>query len=789
MSDSIDYGITNWNDPTLCSSGTPYSCKDIVIVGNELYASTISDNDRHPHDSDAWDNLGSVADILGMIAGKDDGYMLSMPYHHSCSDGCVTNYAEGDSVAVKIPLFNADGSEQLSECGDPLFETLIFTSLVDDNIDSPIDGAAANPATWTQGVSLVEFLTSAPSAADVVADICADPASVLALKSCLGVSDPVTYTWAETNGNDGDGVIEWTGTPSDGSAAQVISVAEPTVDTDTDTVFTGSTLDPVTGIVTQTFADADGNALASKSLDLSALISSEHPSLAAGTGVQVAFDATANIWTVTNTVADTNTFSTLAGGVLTLPDGQTYDLTDTNTFATLAGTVITFPDGSTIDAGVDTFATLSGSILTLAGGQTYDMTHTVDTDTSVTVVNNADGSQSLQNVDIDGNNVGTAVNIGKPYEGLLDCNGDAIDGGVVTCGPNDYIYAAMLPMGEATLIAPLNNDNLCDTPVVSLVSGSENNVSVALNADGTHTVTAIGDACADGTWSYDYETVCNGETQTATVSGYVDNAVQTHAFSTANETTVNLALVLASGGDYDIDWGDGVVDTVASGTANTHVYTSAYTGDVNVSFPSCSEITEFRSTAGRWDFDIGTLPSGLTYYNNQGQNTTSGDISTLPSGLLTYNNAGQNTTSGDISTLPSGLTYYRNTGDNTTSGDISTLPSGLLTYISTGQNTTSGDVGTLPSGLTYYNNQGQNTVTATSTAWSASATMRYFLQYGVASPLVEVDNMLVALANSVTAWAIEKTVDVAGVNAAPSATGTSAIPTISAAGATTILTN
>ena len=482
-------------------------------------------------------------------------------------------------------------------------------------------------------------------------------------------SGHITYTWVETNPVDGDGVVEWTGTPSDGSTPQVISLAEPTVDSDT--VFTGMTVDPVTGIVTQTFEDADGNPLPSQTADLSALISTGHPVLAGAGSTTVAFDTPSNTWTVT-------------------------------------------------------------------GAE--------DTDTSVVIINNADGSQSLQNVDIDGNNVGTPVNIGKPYDDLLDCNGDVIAGGLVTCGPNDYIHTAMLPMGEATLIAPLNNDNLCDTPLVSLVSGSENNVSVALNADGTHTVTAIGDACADGTWSYDYETVCNGETQTATVSGYVDNAVQTHAFSAANETTVNLALVLASGGDYDIDWGDGVVDTVASGTAaNTHVYAAPYTGDVNVSFPSCSGITEFRSTAGHWNFDIGTLPSTLTYYYN----------------------AGQNTTSGDIGTLPSTLTYYSNTG----------------------QNTTSGDIGTLPSTLTYYYNAGQNTVTALTTNWSAPATMRYFLQHGAANTATEVDNMLVALASNVTSWTIERTVSVAGSNASPSATGTSAIPAISAAGATTILTN
>ena len=255
---------------------------------------------------------------------------------------------------------------------------------------------------------------------------------------------PVTYTWAETNPNDGDGVVEWTGTPSDGSAAQVITIAEPTVDTDT--IATGSTLDPATGIVTQTFEDAEGNALPSQTLDLSALIASDHPTLAAGTGVQVAFDAGANEWTISNTVVDTDTFSTLSGGTLTLPDGQTVDLThtvdtdtfstlsgniltlpsgqtydlthtvDTDTFATLSGAVITFADGSTLDTTptVDTFSTLSGSILTLPSGQTYDLAHTVDTDTHMTVVNNPDGSQSLQLVDIDGNNVGAAVPITHP---------------------------------------------------------------------------------------------------------------------------------------------------------------------------------------------------------------------------------------------------------------------------------------------------------------------------------------------------------------------------------------
>jgi len=51
-----------------------------------------------------------------------------------------------------------------------------------------------------------------------------------------------------------------------------------------------------------------------------------------------------------------------------------------------------------------------------------------------------------------------------------------------------------------------------------------------------------------------------------------------------------------------------------------------------------------------------------------------------------------------------------------------------------------------------------------------------------------VDNMLVALTN-VTGWTNERTVDVAGLNAAPSATGAAAVTTILANGAATVITN
>ena len=90
-----------------------------------------------------------------------------------------------------------------------------------------------------------------------------------------------------------------------------------------------------------------------------------------------------------------DTFAVLNGNILTLADGQTYDLThvvdtDTDTFATIAGGVITFADGSTVDLSsfdTDTFATLNGDVLTLPDGQTYDFSSIIanDTDTFATL--------------------------------------------------------------------------------------------------------------------------------------------------------------------------------------------------------------------------------------------------------------------------------------------------------------------------------------------------------------------------------------------------------------------
>ena len=156
---------------------------------------------------------------------------------------------------------------------------------------------------------------------------------------------------------------------------------------------------------------------------------------------------------------------------------------------------------------------------------------------------------------------------------------------------------------------------------------------------------------------------------------------------TQNSFSIRITTVNAS--PYTIDFGDGTVESYPSGVqSNTHTYGSSYTGDITITVDKLQYITAFISYNNSFNFNLIelTVLTGLTYYLNMGNNTTSGDIANLPSGLNYYINAGRNTTSGDIANLPSGLIYYRNQGSNTTSGDIANLPSGLTFYYNAGNN-------------------------------------------------------------------------------------------------------
>ena len=377
-------------------------------------------------------------------------------------------------------------------------------------------------------------------------------------------------------------------------------------------------------------------------------------------------------------------------------------------------------------AAVATCADLAAAIAAIPADKFVQGLQSYNPTTNIMTMLMSDGST----VDIDMTTLlADAINVTDNGDGTTTILVGSTPHCVASCGANDWIAPEMLVVGEPTRLSPTVNDVGCD-PLSAVISNAVN-CAVTVGADGVHTVTASNAACGAGMWSYDYTVDCGGSPSTAHVSGIVDNVLEPFPFS-INATSGsghNLTITLVLGGTYDVDWGDGTVSTgIASGTQASHSYAAAYAGPVHVLHNACNAITRFVSTLGQWNFDIANLPSGLTYYDNAGSNTTTGNIANLPSGLTHYYNAGSNTTTGNIANLPSGLAVYLNTGSNTTTGNIANLPSGLTYYLNTGSNTTTGNIASLPSGLTYYRNEGSNTTYGNIASLPSGLT--YYLNYG-----------------------------------------------------------
>lgn len=219
------------------------------------------------------------------------------------------------------------------------------------------------------------------------------------------MAEPVTYEWAETNPVDGDGVVEWTATASDGSDPQVITLAEPTVDSDT--IFVSQSI--VDGVLIQEFADVDGTPLPNIETDMSSLLSK---GIIAGDGIVITTDATTGERTISSSVVDTDTFATVsgstvtdaAGNSVTVPAGSTYNAT-TNQITTSDGQVVDLM----VDTDTDTFATQNAAgDLVLADGTVVPLT---DENTTYTLSQNANGdtvltdsggvAQTISNTDTD----------------------------------------------------------------------------------------------------------------------------------------------------------------------------------------------------------------------------------------------------------------------------------------------------------------------------------------------------------------------------------------------------
>ncbi|ADZ69105.1 Soluble lytic murein transglycosylase and regulatory protein [Polymorphum gilvum SL003B-26A1] len=295
-----------------------------------------------------------------------------------------------------------------------------------------------------------------------------------------------------------------------------------------------------------------------------------------------------------------------------------------------------------------------------------------------------------------------------------------------------------------------------------------------------------------------------------------------------------LRIDTADGSQWEVDWGDGTVELVNSGSNRSHAYAAPFNGSVRVRSTTGAAITRLQSNTAAepgWAFNVADLPAGLTHLQITVPNTISGDIADLPTGLthlqvtgsnsllgnitelparltylnlqganvsfvgdiaalpagLTYLNVqGPNTSlSGNVAALPSSLTYLNVTGSNTLSGDVAALPAGLTHLRLFGSTTLGGDLADLPAGVNFMTVMGANTLTMSGTIWAAATSMRQVRINGtVPKPSSFTDNLLIAL-SSVGTWTNERLIDLQepGVGARTAASD-AAVATLTGLGVT-----
>lgn len=152
INEFFNFDIFDENDDKL------YCYNNIVIYKNEIYKSLINDNDRNPHDADAWFYIGTFADIISYIIADDKGYQLDIIYYPECTKSCHCMFNKGQCVVDKVIKTDDLGISLKDDCGNVIYEYLIFNSLIDCNTSPPILGSQATPPTWTQGMTVCEYL-------------------------------------------------------------------------------------------------------------------------------------------------------------------------------------------------------------------------------------------------------------------------------------------------------------------------------------------------------------------------------------------------------------------------------------------------------------------------------------------------------------------------------------------------------------------------------------------------------------------------------------------------------
>ena len=157
---SVLNALVDGIDDYECNTDTVYQCKDIILFKGGFYESLKNDNDRHPHDDNAWKEHGTLKDIFSTLSQFQNVSNIAIPYHNSCnmSAVCKPFYMTGDLVAVSIDTGEVDS------CANAIFEDMYYISTADNNMETPAEDAA----NWTGPMSVEELLAGGAMTPDTI---------------------------------------------------------------------------------------------------------------------------------------------------------------------------------------------------------------------------------------------------------------------------------------------------------------------------------------------------------------------------------------------------------------------------------------------------------------------------------------------------------------------------------------------------------------------------------------------------------------------------------------------
>ena len=246
--------------------------------------------------------------------------------------------------------------------------------------------------------------------------------------------------------------------------------------------------------------------------------------------------------------------------------------------------------------------------------------------------------------------------------------------------------------------------------------------------------------------------------------------------TTSASEDATIKLTLAAGGTTDVDWGDGAVSAITSGTTATHTYASPGTYQVRLRDQSVWDtITRIEgcSSNGGFSGELKTAPAGMTVLQLSATlSIITGSLVDLPTGM-TYLNLFYTSSpiTGSFADLPAGMAgLHLDVTPSAITGSLADLPAGMTDIRLGGTSSPiTGSFADLPAGMLYLYLNDTPSVIIGGTSPLAAIRIRYIYAQSSSESQADLDDILARLyADRALFTYANPSLNIAGGNPPPS---------------------